>query len=306
LPNPWQRWKDAADLAKVDRNERHGKDADVVAAADYLDALARCTTDDEQAEVRERWPEISQASDIFVADSLERWELEGHILAGASDDDIAQRVGLSPRTIATYASLFCAMRDFVDEPEWLATKLFGYPLALYFRENQLREFWAWIGICGGPVMVSRFVSDFRATWQPGTPPLLSVYLRADAPVSLSLQAFVAIKLLPGNAKTVPILFETHLGLIEAERETDPARKKEKLDQLKRTMIEFTRGYLAGKTAEELLQLLRYPPSLERVTAKMRELAGAVCFELPKGKSPDGTLVGLPELAGPTLRENGAC
>ena len=69
LPTLWQRWKDAGGLDKADRNVRCRNDADLAAAIDYLDALARCTTDDERAAVQLRWPEISQARAIFDADT---------------------------------------------------------------------------------------------------------------------------------------------------------------------------------------------------------------------------------------------
>ena len=247
---------------------------------DYLDALANCTTDDERMVVQRRWPEISEARAIFNANNPRRWELEAYLLSGESDEEVAARFGLTPRTVATYVSLFFAMRFFVTEPEWLALKMFGSAFALNFRDNQLQQFWAWVGICGGPIMLETVVAAFHASWQPGTSPLLSVYLAPDAPVALNMQALVAINLLIPNTKTAPIYFESHLGLIEADLETDPARKKEKIDQLKRTMIEFTRGFLDGKSAEELLLLLRYPPSLERAQAKMLALVAKGDFAPP--------------------------
>ena len=126
------------------------------------------------------------------------------------------------------------------EPVWLANKMFVPDCALTFRDEQLREFWAYVGICGGPVLLKRSVADFHAAWRPNTPPVLSVYLAPDAPVSLSAQAFVAAFMLPHNAMTAPILFETHLGLIELELEQDPVRKETKFHELQRRMVAYTR------------------------------------------------------------------
>jgi hypothetical protein len=309
LPNFARRWEEAARLVKVKPGERQCNDAAVAAAAEYLDALARCTTDHERAAVQRQSPEITEARAIFDADNPCRWELEAYLLSGESDEEVAARLGLSPHTVATFVSLFCAMRDFVDQPEWLASKMFGCAFTLHFRDNQLREFWAWVGICGGPVLLKRVIAEFHAAWQPGTPTTLSAYLRADAPVSLSAQALVASLILPSNAKTAPILFETHLGLIEADRLNDPARKKEKIDQLKRTMIGFTRGFLDGKSAEELLRLLRYPPNLERVQAKMRALLVEGDFDpllAVQGTKPFvAGSAGSPELAVRLPQQSGA-
>ena len=108
LPTPWQRWKDAGGLDKADRAAKCKNDASVAAAVDYLDALACCTTDKEQAVVQQRWPHIAEARAIFDANDPRRWELEGYVLSGETDDEIAARLGLSPRTVATFVSLFFA------------------------------------------------------------------------------------------------------------------------------------------------------------------------------------------------------
>ena len=44
-------------------------------------------------------------------------------------------------------------------------------------------------------------------------------------MSLEVQGFVANYLLSNNAKAAPIYFHCHVGLIEAERETDPNGKQ---------------------------------------------------------------------------------
>lgn len=298
LPDPAQRWNDAVRLAKAKPSERYSSSSEVTAAIEYLTALESCETDDARAALRSRWPHLAQARAIYDANTVPRWELEAYILSGESNEEVAARLGLSPRTVATYVLLFFDLRAYIAEPEWLIGKMFpGFTLK--FQDHQLREFWAWVGLWGGPILLRRHVAEFRAAWQPHSAPLLRVYLREDAPVSLNSQAFVASFLLPGNTKTVPIIFETHLGLIEAERESDPARQKELIDQLKRTMIAFTRGYLSGKTAEELLCLLRYPPSLDRVRAKMRAMGDegriALCDFVARVKSSPLRPADSPEL-----------
>ena len=151
LPTPWQRWKDAGGLDKADRDEQCRNDAAVAAAVDYLDALAHCTTDDERAAVQQRWPEIYEARAIFDADNPRRWELEGYVLSGETDEEIAARLGLSPRTVATLrlAVLRCCGISWLSPCGW-PTKMFGPDFMLTFETTSFSKFWAWVGICGGP------------------------------------------------------------------------------------------------------------------------------------------------------------
>ena len=310
LPTPWQRWKDAGVLAVTNRNEWNTADTAIVAAAEFIRAFAACATDEERAGVQTKWPTISQAKAIFDCESLNKWELEAWLMAGLTDRGAARRCGLRPAVVGVYEHLFFAMREFLYQREALAEKLFGAFVFIKFADEELGRFWHYLGLTAPRAVLRRFITAYRAAWEPGTPQLLSSYLKPDAPVSLSMQAFVAINLLPDNTKPAAIFFESHLGLIEAERETDPARKKERVNQIKQTMVEFTRGYLAGKTAEELLRLLRYLPSLEGVTAKMRALVAgghiAPLLAAQGVKNLPAELCELPDLVGLSpARESGA-
>ena len=271
MRKPDWRWEAATKVAVASPADLTCVDPDVVAAGEFLRAFTSCSTDEDRAAVRAKWPTINQAKAVFDCESLHKWELEAWLMAGLTDRGIANRCKIPTAVVGAYERLFFARREYLGHREDLAQKLFGAFLFLTFGDEEVGRFWHYLGLVAPHAVLRDYITSYHAAWQPGTPHLLSVYLKRDAPVSLSMQAFIAIMLLPGNTRTAPIFFESHLGIIEAECETDPARKKEKIDQIKRTMVEFTRGYLAGKTAEELLLLLRYPPSMKRAAARMRAL-----------------------------------
>ena len=109
LPSSVWRWEEAARLAKLKPSERHCDDPDMTAAAEYLAALACCTTGEQRAAVQRRWPSIIRANDIFRRNGPQRWALEAWILHGLADREIADRCGLKPEVVRVYESLFFAM-----------------------------------------------------------------------------------------------------------------------------------------------------------------------------------------------------
>jgi hypothetical protein len=256
---PARRLEEAARLAKLKPAERYCDDPDIAAAADFLAALEACGTRGEQARVLRRWPDIVRASEISARNGTQRWAVEAWILHGLADCEIADRCGLKPEVVRVYESLFFAMREFLSEREALAQKLFGSAFSLIFRNSEVGRLWAYVGLTQPAAALTEFIDSFHAARERGTPPELSVYLRAGAPVSLEVQSFVAHYLLSNNVEAAPIYFHCHVGLIEAQRETDPKRREEMKEKLKRVLVEYARGVLAGKTERQLQRLLRHPP-----------------------------------------------
>jgi hypothetical protein len=310
LPKPWRRWEAATNLARGKPTEHQPTDLAVVAATKYLRALASCATDDERVAVETRWPVISQAKAIFERDDPRRWEVEAWIMCGQSDREVANRCGLSPAVVAMYEKLFFARREFLRDPEQLAQKLFGPSVFLNFRNEELGRFWSWAGLTAPTAVLVKLIESFHAVWRADTPPTLSAYLRSDDLVPLKVQAFVATHVLSNNVKAAPIFFHTHMGLIEAECEFDPARKEEKINQLKRTMVEYARGFLAGKSAKQLQRLLCQTLNVAQSPAKTTAAAEEGRPELRpvelKVKPSQAGLIETLEPANLLPPQNGAC
>jgi hypothetical protein len=259
VPNPARHWEEAARLAKLKPAERHCDDPDVAAAADFLAALEACITRGEQAEVFRRWSDIVWAHEIFRKNGPQRWSTETWILHGLADHEIADRCGLKPKVVRIYETLFFSMREYLHQPEALVNKLFGLACNVRFRNNEVARLWAYVGLTGNTATVTQYIDAFHRARQPGTPLTLGVYLREGAEVPLDVQAFVAHYLLVNNVNHAPIFWHIHLGLIVAEREPDPVRRQEMLDQLKRTEVKYASAWLAGKSQAQLQRLLRQPP-----------------------------------------------
>jgi len=259
LPEPDRRWRAALDLAAEPSSpERWTDDPDVAEAVQYVRATADCDTDEQRAALREQWPSISEAHSLYEQDGPQKWAFEAWILTNESDEEIGSRCGLSSDVVAAYTKFFYSIdREYLEHPDWLQKRMFGlWPPT--FGNDQLDRFWAWVALAGGATELDSLVKAFHAAWQTDTPATLIVYLRPDAGVSLTVQAFISTHVLPKNASTAEAYFVTHLALIEAKAERDPVRKEEKLDLLKRKMVAFTFAFLSGASAAQLKRLLHGP------------------------------------------------
>jgi hypothetical protein len=267
LPAPDRRWRAALRLAAKPRSAKRRSANRVVAeAVEYLRAVANCATDGERAAAAEKWSAISQALAVFQANSLQRWELEARVLAGQTIAEIAIHCNLASGVVAAYRRLFFSVaKEYLDEPEWLARKMFRPRLLLTFRDNEVGRFWAWLGLTEGPVTLDAFVEAFHAVWKIDTPPTLSVYLRPDSQVPSAMAALVAVSVLPRNKDTIVAWFWFAFRVIEALR--DPVGKEGKLDQVQRDSAAYALGFLSGKTARQLERLLHWPRRRKRSGAQ---------------------------------------
>jgi hypothetical protein len=236
LPPPHCGWLAASELARAAHGEPDTADPALVEAANYIQALAACTTDDERVAVKTRWPAIAAAQQIFECGRPRQWELESWILAGETDDQIGTRCGLSSQTVAAYSVLFFERRSYLDDPEFLSQKLFGPAFCLKFRNDQIGEFWGWVGLCGGPVHLKTFLDTFYAAWRPGEPAVLGIYLQPDTPAPLSMKAMVATHVLPENHDTAVAWISFHLRLMAAEAMPDPRQSEVAFLRLKQDLV----------------------------------------------------------------------
>jgi hypothetical protein len=132
LPNPYDpcpslswRWDRAGYLLQHRRHPLPQDDAVTGQAWEFRRALARCRDDDDRRQLAGDAPAIYRAHEVFAsADSLGRAELEGRLLGGSSDEEVAAPCGLSPATVGLYADVFFDVRPKLS-CEWY---IFGHVL----------------------------------------------------------------------------------------------------------------------------------------------------------------------------------
>ena len=272
MSKPDRRWRLARRLAAKPDPDRLGRaEPLVVQATEYQKALITCTTEAERAGVRNQWPSISEAHAVYEQNGVKRYEVEARLVAGEDDDAIAAKCAMTPAAVAAYEYLFGAIREFQGQLYRLMKLLVGSGVQDGFRDDELRQFWAWAGLTGGRFVVDKLVGAFRATWQPKDPPVLSTYLQPAAKVPLRMQAAIAATTLPPDDEGNEVALLSSACLKIAEVMGDEAQAAQFIEELQRVVVGYAFGRLTGQTTQRraCLKTLR---ALLRGNGKSQSLA----------------------------------
>jgi hypothetical protein len=188
--------------------------------------------------------QLAEAYRIFQEDGIPRAKLEAYVLTGLSDAEVAARLGLRQKVVTVYTKVFFDVRESLKAGDWLMLRVVGLHHVVGFRDDQLRSFWAWCAVGGGPLVVDTLVSVFETARQSGDPACLSVYLQPGVP--LGLQAFVTTAVLRACPQTNVAFLRFQESLQAAERAGDPESRAIKYDRLQAEMVRYAKAFLAGK------------------------------------------------------------
>lgn len=205
---------------------------------------------------------VVEALDIHRADSDRTWELEALLLCRLSDEEIAVRTGIAAATISVYEQLFYCVREFRNARDWLLDQVVGEATFRGFCDEEVRQFWSFLAISGGAVIVEHFVHLYRRVRSPDEPPRLSIYLRDGEEIPLPIQAHVAEKVLPSFAERgseLSMLWSLVAENCAVDSRDDPTGNKIKDELLGQTLVDAARAYLA----EDRQQMRRVIDRLKR-------------------------------------------
>ncbi len=234
------RWEDAGRLARGERPVGCTRpDRRMKTAAKFQQAMAACKSPRELEAVRRKSPDLCLAYDIYLDDGVLRAQLEAFVLAGLADAQVAAKCGLPVEVVAVYADLFLDVREHLKAVDWLYGKLVGAGIWQGFRDGELRAFWAWCALAGGPFSLEFLVNAYIRLMQPKERPSLRVYLQEDEGVPLGLQALVAVKMLPCQEVT-SIVGAVQRQLATAKAQGSREAKERALAAARAVIIKYVR------------------------------------------------------------------
>jgi len=208
----------------------------------------------------ERFSAIHAAYTVFKRDDLVRWQLEGWLLAGLPDAEIAECCRLSPGTVSTYERLFCDVRQNAGAIDWLLIHLVGAGRFRGFQNDEVRQFLAWAALAGGPLIVDTLVRALPRKRGKRRKPMLSDYLRDG--VALSIQSYIAAAAFPPTGPAAEWMIELHTRILEAKAAGDEGA----IVGVRQKAVEIARQLLAGRP---VVFPHRYPPAKRHKTAEGR-------------------------------------
>jgi hypothetical protein len=240
-PIDW-RFQDAGNLAAGKRlNWADDDDSLVVECAAYLKAMGSAASGPERVAVRARWLFIRAASELAEKGSLQRAEIQSRLLAGQTDEQIAEKCQVRPELVACFEQLFCAVRHALKATDYLITRTVGRAVQDGFKNDQVGEFWNWCALAGGVVALDFLVDRLRDVLGVDDQPTLMAYLGRRVP--LPVQGFVAAHVLPFNEQMAGVWTECH-SRVKKTKVSDADMEDRDIER--RVLIRLAKAHLAGK------------------------------------------------------------
>jgi len=230
---PYWRWAAALNKVELPRRWRVKPEPEIAEAIAFLKGK-RCP----------RRSQIDIARVIFEEDGLQRAELEARILAGQTDDEIAEYCDLPAEVITVYEELFFFVRRYYRATDWLLTNTVGRSHWYGFQNHQLRQLWAWLAMAGGPIILDYLVVAYRAAIGSGKTFGIDEYFNKDSPLDLGIRGYIAMLIIPPDrALEWEMALDGRWRLISALE--DPQIRQQEAEDFHRECISMARKVVGG-------------------------------------------------------------
>lgn len=249
---PDARWRTAEKIADGREHVDEYTDAHIVAAVNHL--RARAVPNSPGFDVS-----IAIAAGIYLDDILLRTEVEGRIIVGQTDLEIARAVGTQENVMLYYRSLFFDV--YGGATDYLAKHVTGFRFFQEFQNHEVREFILFQAIQGGgPLILELWLKSMRAAHRTGETPQLSDYLQSERRLHPGIQRLVAVACLPQHGPWDEWWIQIGMRWHEVKTDTVPASRAIQEIQLQRDVIQAARAVLAGATSPPVDTWQSGPPT----------------------------------------------
>lgn len=193
-----------------------------------------------------KFPEIHSSYQIFQENGHRRAEMEARILAEQSDSAIGGFCKVTPKVVQIYSDLFFCMREVSGASAWKLRHAVGKPYVDGFRDHNLRQMWALIGLTKQKQLLNLVIESFYDELKPDDELTLSVYLRPDSNVDMLVKCHIAERILKiyGQDDRWGYEFIDYFNLTQDIPE--PEERKIAVQEYKLDRINFAYLHLMGK------------------------------------------------------------
>jgi hypothetical protein len=169
-------------------------------AFQFLRAYQRCRDEDARRRVARQRPALAEAHAFYsTATSLARSEVEARLLAGAGDDAVAGRCGLSAAAVAWFHDLFFDVRPYLKARDYIVNVVIGPKAHADLSEDDAETLLRLFAYLGGTHVLDSLIDYFRAPEPiPDDVSLVPPDRRARAALHLLIRAALAAGLAPSG------------------------------------------------------------------------------------------------------------
>ena len=166
MRTPDWRWQAAVEHVDGHTHPRKWEDSGIAQAQQFILALSEANNDAKCAVIRQSWPELYAAYEIYTGPAVRRQELDARLLCEPLEA-IAVRMNIPATVIATYAETFFDVLGSLNSRDWLLSQAvrvddFSFP-------PTESECWRFVALVGGVPVLDLMVADHLGRAQPEYP-----------------------------------------------------------------------------------------------------------------------------------------
>jgi hypothetical protein len=170
-PPDW-RWHRAGQFIEARARRRREDDDWVVRARRFRADLARAGGDICRHRLTLKHPELLGAYLLWEGEPHQRWEVEARLLAGQSDGDIVNRVGVEAGVVEAYEAVYLDVRARLRSSDSIAASVIGRRLYEALDVDDIETLWKTMAFLGGPLVLDAMI-DNHTEIQPAKNPNLA-------------------------------------------------------------------------------------------------------------------------------------
>lgn len=174
---------------------------------------------------------LQRDRDLFWAHSIwsddrapTRWGIEARILAGETNEEIAEKVGTSPSVIDAYAHVFFDVREKLPNVDYISNVVMADAVVRGLQERHYDLLWKMLGYKGGTHVLNAVIARSPPVSRPETPDAVSGFFQDFAISTMKYKAAIASLTVQINTHTQLALIDSFVKYVEIERTTDNATK----------------------------------------------------------------------------------
>jgi hypothetical protein len=188
-------------------------------------ARASATSEEDRIRLAHKMPGIYWAHATYTDDTNPvRWDIEAHILARCTDQEIGFHCGVPVEVVEAYENLFFNVRDRLQHTGYIVHKVMGESVQRGCNERAYDLLWKMYAYAYGPHMLHAISSKFVSPNYCMSPDDVSAAVQDDTVSTMKLKAALAAKTIPVNAGTQTDILHIFTKYVEIEQTTDSAGK----------------------------------------------------------------------------------
>lgn len=153
-----------------------------------------------------------------------RWAIEARVLAGESDEEIADKLGTKPDVIDVYVNTFFDVREKLRHMDYILTVVLSEAVTRGLQERHYDLLWKMLGYCGGPHVLDATISRFTKMAKPENADQVGTFFQDFAVNTMKYKAALSAMTVSVNTHTQLPLIDSFVKYVEIERTTENAAK----------------------------------------------------------------------------------